>query len=343
VNEAFATLYGSNVLGYYSPSEKRLVLISVDADRTVVDPHTLAHELVHALQDQHYDLGASAASVRTQDAQLARNGLIEGEANYLAALYVERCATEWDCLERPDAGDPGSDRDVNLPLLLIVFQPYSDGPVYVDSLVASGGWAAVNAAHASLPATTEQVITPGVTDPPVAVPLPEVARNGWARVGDPAGDTLGEASIYVMFWNQAAENRVDVLDDRAFLDPDGDPRFDVYDYSAPVSDGWAGDRLVAYERNGSYGYVWATEWDTPGDAAEFAAAYRAVLVEGYDAEVVGPDTYVVERGPYADAFHVTLDGSRVVVVNAPTAADLPDVHSPARAAATAPGRTGAAP
>ncbi|MFC4357885.1 Hvo_1808 family surface protein [Halobium salinum] len=366
VDDEFATLYGSNVLGYYAPAEKRLVLITEDPERAVVDPHTLAHELTHALQDQHFDLAASAASVRTQDTQLARNGLIEGEANYLAERYMAECAAGWDCLDRPRNRGSSND-DVNLPMLFVVYQPYSDGPTYVDALVDAGGWDAVDAAHATLPASTEQVIYPGVDETPGVVPVPETARDGWTRVGDPAGDTVGEASIYVMFWNAARTTGADVVDTRAFVIPDGVAGLDVYNYSAPVSDGWANDRLVAYgrsgdgadaggtgadgadgngsDRTGAVGaYVWVTEWDSHADAREFYDGYRALLV-GHGAEQVSLNTWVVPSGPYADAFRVTLDGTRVVVVNAPAVEDLDDVYSPVRAAATAgsDGRTGVGP
>ena len=74
-----------------------------------------------------------------------------------------------------------------------------------------------------------------------------------------------------------------------------------------------------------YGYVWVTEWDTEQDAAQFHNAYRAIL-DAHDAQSQGDNTYVVPSGEFADAFRIDRQGTRVTIVNAPTAEDLSDVR-----------------
>jgi len=64
------------VLGYYSPSRGEIVVVSESETPRLDGEGTLAHELVHALQDQHFDLAADP--VRTRDAHQGRNGLVEG-------------------------------------------------------------------------------------------------------------------------------------------------------------------------------------------------------------------------------------------------------------------------
>ena len=49
-------LLESQLAGFYEPHDKRMYLASDLQDR--VADATLAHELVHALQDQYYDLSA---------------------------------------------------------------------------------------------------------------------------------------------------------------------------------------------------------------------------------------------------------------------------------------------
>ena len=77
------------------------------------------------------------------------------------------------------------------------------------------------------------------------------------------------------------------------------------------------------------GYVWQIEWDTEGDAAEFADAYRDLL-EHHDAEAVSdrPNTYRIDDGAdYGDAYYVVQQGTTVTIVNAPTVDDLSGVRS----------------
>jgi hypothetical protein len=324
VSETFSTLYGSNVLGYYSPSEDRIVVVS-DSPTPAMDRATLAHELVHALQDQVFGLPPGQP---TRDGSLARNGIVEGDARYVELLYERRCADgEWDCVPTPDRESSGP--APNRGVLLTVLQPYADGPTLVHELRQRGGWDAVDAAYETLPASTEQTIHPEryPDEEPRTVRVPDRSNGAWRPIDhDPATETLGEASIYAMFW----ANHI-VRDEELTT---GTGRFSYYNYSHPRSDGWAGDAFVAYT-NGSdgrhgYGYVWATEWDSEAEAEQFRSSYVLLLKLRHGAALVDgtDDVYEVTEGPYADAFRVTRTGDRVVIVNAPRVADLVRVHRP---------------
>jgi hypothetical protein len=82
------------------------------------------------------------------------------------------------------------------------------------------------------------------------------------------------------------------------------------------------------------GYVWVTEWDSEADAEEFAEAYGEILVaQGVPrAEIEDGDTiegeYVIPTGEYADAFRIDREGTRVTIVNAPTAEQLSEIRPP---------------
>jgi hypothetical protein len=341
--EALSETFGSSVAGFYSPVDDEIKIVTDSPGSPVVDNATLHHELVHALQDQYADLTNATYVGETQDADLAVDGVVEGEANYIETLYAQRCASgEWECVATPPAAAGGSSGSgPNLGVLITILQPYSDGPVYVRDLVEAGGWEAFEAAFAHPPNSTEQVIH--LTDePPRPIEFENRSRNGWRTFpaqGVNGSDTVGEASVYAMFWYQNRQYRADTVDPQAFFETDS--RFDIYDYDAEPSAGWGNDRLFPY-RNGSpadadteYGYVWVTEWDTAADAREFQRAHRAIL-EAQDAtEVAAGDgslerfdtgVYRVDDGPFADAFRVTRNGTRVTVVNAPTVAALEDVR-----------------
>jgi hypothetical protein len=138
----------------------------------------------------------------------------------------------------------------------LAFQ-YDDGTAFTGRALNSGGWAAVDRAQADPPASTEQVLHPERyferRDPPVDVRLggtdrPEAA--GWTRIFE---DTFGELQIRVLAARTLAP-----------------------DEAARIAAGWGGDRLRALARGDDVVLVWMTAWDTPDDAAEFAAAMPRV-------------------------------------------------------------------
>jgi len=313
VEDAFQSTLNSSVQGYYSPGSDDIVLVS-DSPTPSVDRATLAHELVHALQDQQMALGASPP---TQDRQLARQSVTEGEANLVESLYERRCGQDWACIPQPERQTTSSGGDVD-GVFLVIFQPYATGPSFVQQVREDGGWDAVDALYESPPNSTEQVIHADAypDEEPESVTVRDRSNDEWSRFDhDPVADTVGEASIYAMF----AANGV--------LDTDQESR---YRYRSEPSAGWAGDAVVPYQAGSDrYGYVWKTRWDTDRDARQFHETYRRLLTERDGVSQSGNVYVLPESDPYGDAFRVVRDGKTVRIVNAPTRDALDDVHAPA--------------
>ncbi|QLG60804.1 Hvo_1808 family surface protein [Halorarum salinum] len=334
--EAIGETQGTSVAGFYSPRDDEIKIITGTPEEPTVSNATLVHELVHALQDQQYDLTNETYTAHTQDGDLGVNGVVEGEANYVESRYSERCGEEWNCVETPDSGG-GDGGNPNLGVLLTIFNPYSDGPVYVNELVQEGGWDAFEERFEDPPRSSEQIIH--VTDEePESMEFEDTARNGWETYpdrGQNGSDTVGEASIFAMFWYQASQYGADTVNPRTLFDVENE--YDTYNYDAEPSNGWANDRVFPY-RNGEgedarNGYVWKTAWDTEADATEFNDAYLRML-EAHDARETDDGYYVVPDGPFEDAFLVVRDGREVIIVNGPTVEDVEDIR-PALAAGTA--------
>jgi hypothetical protein len=343
-------VFGGGVVGYYTPSGGgRIVLVSDDASPRV-DTGTLAHELVHALQDQHFDRSYDHDSF---DGRVGAQGLTEGDPVAVERAYRTRCAGEWACLPGPRGGIGGADAIARHPGVYLAFvQPYATGPGFVEALRnrSGGDWTAVNGAYEDPPVASEQVIHPEAypDDRPAAVTVPDRSGSNWTRVGR---ETVGEAGVHVSFW---ANGFVDRRDDEISTD-----------YRDPLSTGWDGDALVVYaasgatgsadaggsatdgpatdadaggsatdgpatdaHANGSIGYVWRLEWENETEAREFKRAYETMLRLRHGARLVAPDTYLAEDGPFADAFRVTRTGETVTVVNAPSVDELREVHAP---------------
>ena len=314
------------VLGYAAEEgSDRIVIVTENPENPVIGSTTLIHELAHMLQDQQFNLSRQKYRPGTLDGEFSKNGLVEGGATYVHQLYTRKCGDEWECVDAPGGwSDTGSSNHAGLSRLS--YQPYSDGPVYIDELIQRGGWDAVNAAYESPPNSTEQIIHPGEpVESPAPISFEDTSRDGWTaidRQGAPF-QRIGEAGIYTMFWYQANRHEISALEEQ--ISTATDLPFDTYNYTSAPSAGWGNDRLVAYAKGDEHGYVWKTVWDTARDAKEFYRAYRQVL-DAHNAVERGERTWIVRNGSYADAFRVVRDGKSVVIVNGPTIDDLEDIR-----------------
>lgn len=298
---------GSAVQGYYSPATDRIVIVRDENEP--VNKHTLVHELVHALQDQHFGLDERP---ETMDAQIGYNGLVEGEAELVPKLYFDRCGNVWECYVPETADPPVFDGD--LGLFLVLSKPYSVGPDFVHELRTRGGWDAVDTAWVNRPQSAEQIIYPD-RHPDVAtenIDVDDRSSPTWEPANaTPAQETIGMAGIYAMF---AHNERIDVSDPPT--------------YQHPFADGWVGDSLLPYERaDGEIGYVWEIAWETEADAAQFTRAYRSLLGE-FDRIERGSDRYEVTRGGFAGGYKISQDGSTVRIVHGPSVEALDELWKP---------------
>lgn len=328
---------GGAVTGFYQPTTGEITLVTDEGDRTAINERTLIHELGHALQDQRHDLTSPQFRGETQDADLAVTGVFEGEVVYLEQRYEERCEDgRWECLETPPETVTGGSE--NQGILQLILQPYSDGPAYISDVLDEEGWSGVDERMEEPPTTTSEIIHREPVEP-TTVSVPDHSTEAWERysVGQNGAEVAGEASVFVMLWYQATEYDADTIDPGLLHQPDHPEA--TRNYVSESSDGWAGDTLYPYQRGDDDGYVWATEWDTEADAAEFEASYREILA-AHEANETETGIFVVDDGGFSGAYAVETDGTRVTVVHAPTTADLFELHSeinPGATNETAPG------
>ncbi|MUW14521.1 PGF-CTERM sorting domain-containing protein [Halorubrum sp. CBA1125] len=328
-NDAIEAVLGGAVGGFYSPTQDRIVIVVPEDETVQISPSTLAHELVHAMQDQYHDLSDSRYVGETQDGDLAVNGIVEGEAVHIEERYAARCGTNWTCLDEPDGGGGGSGTQPNFGILQTVLQPYSDGALYVDALVAEDGWTAVNETMNDPPESTAEVIHRNPDYETREIAYEDTATGGWETYPDQGVDgaeTAGEASMFVMFWYQSFAY------EHAVLEPDASVRENVrihfetdeqlrtrtnYNYAHEVTAGWAGDELYPYRNGDRDGYVWVTEWQTRSDARAFQAAYRRMLTAHGDAPFEAGEVYEIDDGGFEGAYGLVHESTTVTIVHAP--------------------------
>ena len=248
-------LLTEQILGYYDPRTQHFYLadwIEVDGQRPV-----MAHELTHALQDQHFDLRRFEKwPDGDADAELAAHALVEGDASLAMMLYVMRdFKRAAGMLRSASASSPQLERAPRAIRESLAF-PYDKGLEWATQVYRRGGWAAVSAAYKELPRSTEQILHVEkylAREAPVIVGLADISSllgPGWRRLDS---DVSGEWGYYL------------VLDQ--FLKDDKRSR--------AAAAGWGGDRYALYEhaRTGATVLVHLSIWDTEQDAEEFFDAY----------------------------------------------------------------------
>ena len=228
-------LLTEQIAGLYDPKAHEFYVadwIPIDDQRMV-----MAHELTHALEDQHFQIEAWAKAARpNDDAELAREAVLEGSAMAAMMEYLLQGSGR-SLQDLPDI-DPamliGDMADTPLlkkapPFLkdALIF-PYLDGLTFSAAVLKPTGWEGLSAIFTRPPASTQQIMHPalynsGKVPAPVAVPSMEKALGtDWAKLDE---NVLGEFG-----WKEVLKQ---------FLD---EPR------AKALSAAWDGDRYEVYEQ-----------------------------------------------------------------------------------------------
>ena len=277
LEELVLELYGSQVAAFYDTRTQRFTVIQRDesAEFGPSDAIVVAHEYVHALQDQHFDLeGTAVVDPAEGDRALGTLGLIEGDAVAVMIDWAIANLTFEELLGIQEAVTP-ADQELleSMPPVLrrqLEF-PYTDGLAFVTAIRAGGGYEAVDAAFDARPVSTEQIMHPEKyleREDPIVVELPDVAAalgQGWTASYQ---QTLGELLIGVL-----------VADGESAPGP-ALPGLLPSLPNAEAAAGWGGDRLVSLDGpDGAWAVYWRTTWDSTEDAREFEDSTNAALVD----------------------------------------------------------------
>ncbi len=202
-------LLEAQLAGFYEPDDKSMYL-AADLGPKEADA-TLAHELVHALQDQHWDLGPKL-KFRADGGDLtsAVHALAEGDAMsaMLDVLFAAEQRTALDASDEALAAQMRAEilltpslADVPTVLKASLVAPYVDGLLFVNHLRREGGWRAVDDAWARPPETSEQLLHPDkwrAREPALSVPLPPASALGSGQAVL-YSDTVGEQGVRLVF------------------------------------------------------------------------------------------------------------------------------------------------
>ena len=233
-------LLTEQIAGLYDPKAHEFYVadwIPVDDDQQRV---VMAHELTHALEDQHFQIETWAKAARpNDDAELARESVLEGSAMVAMVEYILHGSGR-SLQDLPDI-DPAMmiGEMANTPLLkkappfikdALIF-PYIDGLTFSATILKPSGWEALAGIFTKPPASTQQIMHPalysaGKVPAPVSLPSMEKALGAdWAKLEE---NVMGEFG-----WKEVLKQ---------FL---GEPR------GKTLSAAWDGDRYAVYEEKPS--------------------------------------------------------------------------------------------
>lgn len=261
LQEVLTSFLEQGVVGFYDPKTDELVVRG--AAMTPYVRVTLAHELTHALDDQHFQLDRPAVDKSDDEQSIAFSALVEGNAVRVQEEY--KATLSKGDRQAADDEEARLGRGVDLSSIprvipeLIGF-PYIFGPRLLDSLVRAGGERRVDAAFKAPPVTTEQIVDSVAWLAGKAAPV---------KVAPPAADGTVYDQGVLGFWG------VYVLLEQELGQKD----------AAAAAQGWGGDWYVAWKR-GDATCVRATfVMDTRRDLQELTGALEEWAGAQHDAKL----------------------------------------------------------
>ena len=173
-------LLTEQVAGYYDPKVQEFHLadwLELEGQKPV-----MAHELTHALQDQHFNLRRFEKWPRgDSDAELAAHALIEGDATLAMTLYMAKNPLVALAFSRSLATGVATEQFNQAPRAMresLIF-PYLQGMEWAMQLYKRGGWTMVSNAFTRLPLSSEQILHPEKYfnyERPIKIGLPDVSN-----------------------------------------------------------------------------------------------------------------------------------------------------------------------
>jgi hypothetical protein len=258
------------VEGLYDPKTHEFYIAdwSPLADQRMV----MAHELTHALEDQHFQIEAWERAARpNDDAELARDAVLEGSAMAAMVDYL-MLGTGRSLKDLPDfdpsmlVGDLSSTPTLKKapPFIrdALIF-PYMSGLTFSAAVMKESGWAGLPALFEKPPVSSQQILHPELYKSgkiPANVSLPPLEKllgGDWTKLEE---NVMGEFG-----WKEVLKQ---------FLDNDR---------ARSLAAAWDGDWYVVYEQKKSKRLVLVTHvhLDKLESAERFFGQYSEALEKKY--------------------------------------------------------------
>jgi hypothetical protein len=270
IEELRGRLTSEGTLGYYDGKRNEMTIISKGPTLPVGVETTVAHELTHAIEEQHFGIFRRSARIDDEDEALAYSSVLEGSASDVEERYRRRYR-----IPQPDPNaDPATRRlieDLPFGQLLLLGFPYEVGASFVAALRAEeDGQARLAAALTSrAPRSTAQILDPALylaDERPARTSLRagRVLGDGWTLRKD---EPLGAVDVLALLSPTEAESLTAVVPARAV-------RGGRYQYLRRRARGDAACRNPCVARDA---FVGTFRFADAGQAQSFARQFGSVL------------------------------------------------------------------
>jgi hypothetical protein len=271
IDSFMVDLLTEQIAGLYDPKAHEFYIADWIplADQRMV----MAHELTHALEDQHFQIETWVKAARpNDDGELAREAVLEGSA--MAAMIDYLLNESGRSLkDLPDidpsmlVGDMGSTPALKKspPFLkdALVF-PYFAGLTFSADLLKSNGWKGLPAVFSNPPISTQQIMHPALYHSgktPSTENLPDVDKllgPDWTKLEENVMGEFGWKEVLKQFLGE--------------------------DRASPLAAAWDGDRYVVYEHKRTKRLVLVSllRLSNTAEGALFFGQYSEALEKKYD-------------------------------------------------------------
>lgn len=296
-------LYSNQIGGFYDPDTRYMYLIKdIPLGRLDMDM-LLAHELTHALQDQHYQLKPFLESQKhNDDTRMAYQALIEGDAtetaNQYMVAYLSKNTDFLGIFESLGTLFRMQDQFRKLQQVPSFFKnimmfPYISGASFVQTIRLAGlSWSDI---YRHPPTGTAYILHPEHYLSKALIhdsDLNTVSFVPHKRLGH---NVLGELAFLELFTQQLNQPE-----------------------ASQAAKGWQGDRYELYRTAKGYLFTLKTHWATTTDAQEFYHAYQVITDQRYGN---WKQNQQVDRltweGPHQERVWLALKDKHVMVIEAP--------------------------
>jgi hypothetical protein len=252
---------------FYDYDEKKLFLL--DNSSTASETVTLAHELAHALADQHFHLANFMDDTPSNDDEnLAHSAVVEGEASWLMVAYTLKQAGQnpvptADALSAIVDSSSGSMdefpvlKEAPLYIRQSLLFPYTEGTKFFNAVYKRLGRQAFMAVFTDAPIDSSQIIHPDryfAHEQPTRPALPQAATLKTAE--EITQGSVGEFDHSMLLRQFAGEEQASAL--------------------APHVRGGQ-FRIVAAGKDRKPVLQYSSEWDSSEEASAFFKLYPKFL------------------------------------------------------------------
>jgi hypothetical protein len=247
------SLLAIGVLGFYDPETGELVVRG--RDPTLYTQQTNVNEMVHALDDQWFELDRPEVDEADDESSFGLAAIAEGNARRIEDQWeadlsdADRTALLQEEMAFGMQVDPSIVAAIPLVLIDLIQAPYDLGEVLVAELLANGGQDRLDAAFAEPPTTSEQVMHPErylAGEPVIQVDPPEAG-----------GEVIDEGAFGELMIELLLTSELGARDART------------------VADGWGGDWYVAWTEGGETCLRADFVADTATDLTEMEQGFQA--------------------------------------------------------------------